>query len=64
MVKVNGEDVQAAGLTVSQYLAQEKLKPETVAVMLGNDILPKSAYESTVLADSDELEVVGFVGGG
>ena len=32
--------------------------------MLGNDILPKSSYESTVLADGDELEVIGFVGGG
>lgn len=64
MVKINGEEVRAAGMTVAQYLAQEKLKPETVAVMLGNDILPKSAYESTVLADGDELEVVGFVGGG
>ena len=64
MVKINGEEVRAEGMTVAQYLAQEKLKPETVAVMLGNDILPKSAYESTVLADGDELEVVGFVGGG
>ena len=64
MVKINGEPVQADGMTVSQYLAQENLKAETVAVMLGNDILPKSRYDSTVLSDGDELEVVGFVGGG
>lgn len=64
MVKINGEQVNAAGMTVMQYLASEKLSPERVAVMLGNDILPKSSYESTVLADGDELEVIGFVGGG
>lgn len=64
MVKINGEEVMADGMTVSEYLAQEKLKPETVAVMLGNDIVPKGEYGSTVLSDGDELEVVGFVGGG
>ena len=64
MVMINGEQVQADGMTVSQYLAQEKLRPETVAVMLGNDILPKDRYGTTVLSDGDQLEVVGFVGGG
>lgn len=64
MVTINGEQVNADGMTVSQYLAREKLAPERVAVMLGNDILPKSRYDSTVLSDGDELEVVGFVGGG
>ena len=64
MVMINGESVQAEGLTVMQYLLQEKLNPQTVAVMLGDDILPKGRYDSTVLADGDELEVVGFVGGG
>lgn len=51
-------------MTVAQYLAQEGLKPETVVVMLGNDILPKCKYDSMALSDGDELEVVGFVGGG
>ena len=64
MVMINGESEQAEGLTVMQYLLQEKLNPQTVAVMLGDDILPKGRYDSTVLADGDELEVVGFVGGG
>lgn len=64
MVTINGEQVNADGMTVSQYLAREKLAPERVAVMLGNDILPKSRYDSTVLSNGDELEVVGFVGGG
>lgn len=64
MVKINGEEVQASGMTVAQYLAQEGLKPETVVVMLGNDILPKCKYDSMALSDGDELEVVGFVGGG
>ncbi|MGN1423138.1 MAG: sulfur carrier protein ThiS [Oscillospiraceae bacterium] len=64
MVRINGEQVQADGMTVSEYLAQEKLDPRTVAVMLGENIVPKGSYDSTVLSDGDKLEVVGFVGGG
>lgn len=64
MVRINGETVQADGISVSEYLAQEKLEPERVAVMLNGEILPKAEYDSAVLKDGDELDVIGFVGGG
>jgi len=35
-----------------------------VAVERNREILPKAEYESTALAEGDELEVVEFVGGG
>ena len=35
-----------------------------IAVEKNGQIVPKSAYESTVIKDGDSLEVVSFVGGG
>jgi sulfur carrier protein len=64
MVIINGEKVSAVGLTVLQYLENEKLHPAHVAVMLNGEILPKARYGETTLKDGDEVEVIGFVGGG
>lgn len=64
MVIVNGENKNIDGMTISEYLKQENLAPDRIAVMLGENIVPKASYETTVLADGDTLEVVGFVGGG
>ena len=64
MVKVNGEEQQAAGLTVTALLTQEGYDPQKVAVELNEDILPKAKYESTVLQEGDAVEIVRFVGGG
>jgi sulfur carrier protein len=47
-----------------QYLNNEKLHPAHVAVMLNGEILPKAEYGEKVLTDGDEVEVIGFVGGG
>jgi thiamine biosynthesis protein ThiS len=32
--------------------------------MLGGEILPKSEYGAAMLKDGDEVEIIGFVGGG
>lgn len=64
MVKINGEETSADGITVSEYLKKEELSTERVAVMINGDILPKAEYDNTRLSDGDELDVIGFVGGG
>lgn len=63
MVTINGEPKAADGMTVLELLSSMQLKPERTAVMIGGEILPKSNY-STVLRDGDEVNIVGFVGGG
>lgn len=63
MVTINGEPKAADGMTVLELLSSMQLKPERTAVMIGGEILPKSNY-STVLRDGDEVDIVGFVGGG
>ena len=36
----------------------------TPDVELNGEILPKAQYDSTIIADSDKIEIVSFVGGG
>jgi len=64
MVKINGKELNAAGQTVTEYLAESGYDAKRVAVELNGDILPKAQYDSTVLHDGDSVEVVSFVGGG
>ena len=64
MVIVNGQELDAAGKTVSQLLAAEGFDSGRIAVERNGDIVPKGLYGQTVLRDGDTLEVVRFVGGG
>lgn len=65
MVKVNGERMESIiGKTVAEYLTMSGYDRRRVAVELNGDILPKARFESTVLHDGDNVEIVSFVGGG
>ncbi len=64
MVKINGEEWNAAGQTVTQYLTENGYDIKRVAVELNGEILPKSQYENTLLQEGDCVEIVSFVGGG
>ena len=64
MVKVNGVEVDAAGKTVSEYIATTEYDSKRIAVERNGDIVFKSQYDVTVLEDGDSLEIVSFVGGG
>ena len=64
MVKVNGKELDLAGMTVSEYLATTNYDPKRIAVERNGDIVFKAQYDTTALEDGDSLEVVSFVGGG
>ncbi len=64
MVKINGENLNAAGKTLTEYLAATNYDPNRIAVECNGDIVPKVQYGETVLKDGDNVEVVSFVGGG
>lgn len=64
MVKINGEVLDIAGKTLSEYLETTRYDPKRIAVEKNGDIVPKSQYDKTVLTDGDVIEVVSFVGGG
>ena len=64
MVKINGENLDKDGKTVSEVLADMEINGQRVAVELNEEIVPKAKYGETVLKDGDKVEVVHFVGGG
>lgn len=64
MLTINGLQVDAAGKTVAQYLAEAGYNTARIAVERNEEIVPKAKYAETVFADGDVIEVVNFVGGG
>ena len=62
---INGEARSFAGLTdVAALVAALGLDARKVAVERNLEIVPRSAYVRTPLADGDRIEIVSFIGGG
>lgn len=53
-----------APLTVAGLAERLGLDPRKVAVERNLEIVPKSRFAETLLADGDAIEIVHFVGGG
>ncbi len=64
MIHINGEDVDAAGKTLNDYLNENGFSPESIAVECNETIIPKERYSDFILKDGDTVEIVSFVGGG
>lgn len=63
-IMVNGEAKTIASMSVRDYLRSIECDPVPIAVELNLSILRKKEYETTFLANGDQLEIVWFVGGG
>jgi thiamine biosynthesis protein ThiS len=62
---LNGEPFELAGpVTISALLAELNIDPRIVAVEHNVVIIKRQQYESTVVGEGDEIEIVRFVGGG
>ena len=62
---INGEQKAMSGVsTVAALVAQLGLDARKVAVERTLEIVPRSAYGQTALADGDRIEIVHFIGGG
>jgi len=62
---LNGEPASVPdAVTVADFLANLGMPEKGVAVERNREIVPKSMYASTRLAEGDRIEIVQFVGGG
>ena len=62
---VNGELRSFAGVAdVAGLVAALGLDARKVAVERNLEIVPRSAYGRTPIADGDRIEIVSFIGGG
>ena len=63
---INGEehfDLPEA-LSVADLLAHLSLPPKKIAIERNLEIVSKSTFETTMLAEGDRLEIIHFIGGG
>ena len=64
-IRLNGEPFDIAGpVTISALLAELNIDPRIVAVEHNVVVVKKQQYETTMIGEGDEIEVVRFVGGG
>lgn len=62
---VNGEERVLDGVVdVAAMVRALGLDPRKVAVERNLEIVPRSTYGQTAVADGDRIEIVHFIGGG
>jgi thiamine biosynthesis protein ThiS len=62
---INGEERElATAATVAAMVRELGLDQRKLAVERNLEIVPRSAFATTALADGDRIEIVAFVGGG
>lgn len=60
----NPRSFDAASFTVAELVQHLELVGKRLAIERNGEIVPRSQFEATSLADGDKLEIVGAVGGG
>jgi thiazole synthase len=64
-IRLNGEPYDVAGpMTVAALLSQLDIDSRRVAVERNIEVVKRAAYDTTVIQENDEIEIVNFVGGG
>ena len=64
-ISVNGENrTIEANSSLAQLLQALDLQGRRIAVEVNRDIVPRSEYDSFVLSDDDQVEIVNAIGGG
>jgi sulfur carrier protein len=64
-IRLNGDAFDLAEpLSVSALLARLEIDARRVAVERNTVVVKRAQYDSTVVTDGDEIEIVNFVGGG
>jgi thiamine biosynthesis protein ThiS len=64
-LQINGEQRDFADhLSLAALVDQLGMKADRLAIELNLNIVPRSQWDTTTLADGDRLEIVHFVGGG
>jgi sulfur carrier protein len=51
-------------LTVAEVVVQTSQRSSGIAVALNNEVVPRSEWGSTAIADGDQLDIVTAVQGG
>ena len=65
VISLNGDPYELAGpLTVAQLLDHLKIDARRVAVEHNLAVLKRATFDTVVIHEGDQVEIVNFVGGG
>ena len=66
LITINGKprSFDTANLSVAELVQHLELVGKRLAIERNGEIVPRSQFDVTPLADGDKLEIVGAVGGG
>lgn len=64
MIKINGKLIEAAGMSIAEYLTKENFDARKIAVEINEEIVPKNKFAEVILQDGDVVEIISFMGGG
>ena len=66
-VVLNGQSIELnldESMSVMDLLSFKDFDPKKVAVAINGDFVPRSNYESVLIVENDEIEVLSAVQGG
>ncbi len=63
-ITLNGTSQSTAAATVAALVRDLGFDSKRIAVERNGEIVPRSRYDDTPIADGDRFEIVGAVGGG
>ena len=65
IISLNGDPYElAAPLTVTALLERLTIDPRRVAVEHNLTVLKRATFDTTIINEGDQVEIVNFVGGG
>ena len=64
MAYVNGVQEAVTGMTLEELLKEKGYSKRFIAIECNGEIMPKTSYESYKIQETDQIEIVHFVGGG
>ena len=63
-IVLNGENRDIESLSVEALLVELNLLNKKLAIEHNKRIIPRDMYNSTILSEGDNIEIVHFIGGG
>lgn len=64
-IRINGKETEiTSAMTIAGLVKQKGLSPAKIVVEYNRNIVDRKDWDSFVLRDNDEVEIVSFVGGG
>ncbi len=65
LIKINGENkIIPLNTSILELLESLKINKDRVVIEMNKKILKKESFDSILLKEEDQLEIVTFVGGG